>query len=112
LQPRNLRMYIPDFLYFQARALIGLDQREQASEVLEMAVAILQETEGRWQLWEIAALLADLAKARGDTLAVLRWQDTARTTIDAIAREISDLALRDTFLGQPKVTEILLTDRR
>jgi hypothetical protein len=105
-------MYIPDFLYFQAQALIGLGQHDQATEVLGMAVAILQEMEGRWQLWESAALLADLAKARGDTPAVLRWQDTARTTIDAIAREISDLALQDTFLGQPKVTEILLAGRR
>jgi hypothetical protein len=105
-------MYIPDFLYFQAQALIGLGQHEQAREVLEMAVAMLRATEARWQLWEMAALLVDLAQIRGDATAVLEWQNTARTTIEAIAEEIGDLAVRGIFLGQPRVVELLLPNQR
>jgi tetratricopeptide (TPR) repeat protein len=111
LELRQLRMYIPEFLYFQAQALIGLEQTSQASEALEAAVAMLQVTGARWYLWESAALLADLAQACGDLNVVLAWQNTASTTIAAIASEISDLTLRDTFLRQPQVAKLLLSSR-
>jgi hypothetical protein len=107
LKPRDVRMYIPDFLYVQAQAHIGLGQHYRAKEALEEGVAILQATGARWQLWEMTALLADLAQLRGDAPSAEAWQQVACTTIEATAGEMSDVALRDTFLGQPKVVELL-----
>lgn len=111
LRLQGVRMYIPEFLHYQAQALIGLGQYDRASEALEEGIAVLQATGARWQLWEMAALLANLAQRRGDATSALAWQKLACTTIQAIATETSDVALRDTFLGQPKVVKLLHANR-
>jgi tetratricopeptide (TPR) repeat protein len=111
LRLQGVRMYIPEFLHYQAQALIGLGEDVRASEALEEGVSVLQATGARWQLWEMTALLADLAQLRGDAPSAEAWQQVACTTIEAIAGEISDVALRDTFLGQPKVVKLLHVNR-
>jgi hypothetical protein len=107
LRLQGVRLYIPEFLHYQAQALIGLGQHHRASEALEEGIAVLQATGARWQLWEMAALLADLSQRREDAASALAWQELACSTIRAIAAEINDAALRGTFVGQPKVITAL-----
>lgn len=107
LEARDLRMFIPDFLSLRGQALTALGEFDRARRALKSAVDVLQATGGRWYLWEIAALLADLADARGHPAAAGRWQATARATIQAIAAEIADPALRALFLNQPSVSRLL-----
>ncbi|MDQ4078786.1 MAG: hypothetical protein M3220_21410, partial [Chloroflexota bacterium] len=88
-------------------ALVGLGQLDRASEALESAVIVLQATGSRWHLWEIAALLAELAEERGDSTAANQWKTTASETIQAIVDQISDPRLRTIFLDQSRVHQLL-----
>ncbi len=55
----------------------------------------------------LAALLAELAEARGDSTAASQWKATARDTIQAIADQTSDPRLRAIFLDQSRVRQLL-----
>lgn len=98
LEERNLQMFTPDFLYFQGRSLAGLQQFAQAQNRLERAVSLLRAMECRWNLWESAALLADLAERQGEASRASEWRAVAKESVQAIAAEISDPALRGSFL--------------
>ncbi|MCB0179700.1 MAG: AAA family ATPase, partial [Anaerolineae bacterium] len=106
---QNLRMYSPDFYYIQGQALLGLNRPAEAREALQTALAILRETGGRWQFWEIAALLADVeAQAGNDDIAADLRQE-ARTVLDTIIDALPEGELRASFVGLPGVQKIVQT---
>jgi transcriptional regulator with XRE-family HTH domain/tetratricopeptide (TPR) repeat protein len=113
LKKENLRMFLPDFLYFQGQAYAGLGDSVQAVQALEEAVAVLEETGSCWRLWEIASILAKLARERGDTAGARRWQAMAASTVNKIVGRMCDPGLRAGFLellgGQ--VTERKISER-
>ena len=56
-------------------------------------------------LWQILASLADVEEACGDADAAEQLRDEARTVVADIAEHAGEL--RDTFLSQPAVAQLL-----
>jgi tetratricopeptide (TPR) repeat protein len=103
----QLRPYRVDVLFVRARALLALDQREDAWVALQAARQEAEALSSRRVLWRILAATADLAGERGDREAVARLRVEAQAVVGYIADHTGSEDLRSTFLSQPAVRAIL-----
>lgn len=59
------------------------------------------------ELWQVRAALGELYEESGDEAPAARAFSGAAETVEALAREIGDEALREDFLGAPQVRRLL-----
>jgi len=100
----QIKILVPDLLNQKARALIGLNQIEQAYQELQAARALAMEQNSRRILW---AILLDLADIEKDEVAANDMREEARQIIEYIGDHISDSELLDFFHKIPKGREVL-----
>jgi class 3 adenylate cyclase/tetratricopeptide (TPR) repeat protein len=104
LNQGQIKILVPDLLNQKARALIGLDQFEQAYQELQAARTLAMDQNSRRILWAILLDLADLEK---DEVAANDMREEARQIIEYIGEHISETKLLDFFHNLPRVREVL-----
>jgi ATP/maltotriose-dependent transcriptional regulator MalT len=107
LQEFGARMYIPQALYVQGQALLGLDETEEAQARLAEARAEAEAMGARRMLWQILAALAEIESRRGHVAEAENLRAQAREVIAFIADHAGTPELRASFLNLPDVRAVL-----
>jgi len=100
LNHQQVKILMPDMLNQKARALIGLEQVEQAYDILIEALALARQQKSRRSLWAVLVDLADLEK---EPQSADEMREEARGIIAFIGDHISDHGLKEKFLNLPRV---------
>ena len=96
---------LADELWLRGRAALALEQYDVAREWLLKAKDAAEAQEERAILWKILATQSELERACGDMAAADKFRDQARVVVDYIATHAGEV--RDVFLGQPAVAQLL-----
>lgn len=99
-EQHQINILIPDLLNQKARALIGLEQSEQAYQVLLEALSLARQQDSRRIMW---AILLDLADLEQDPHKAGEYREEAQQVIAFIQNHISDAVLLDYFRQLPRV---------
>jgi hypothetical protein len=99
----GVRLYLPDALCLQGRALHAAGDLSAAQTVLEEARAEALALGSRRTLWDILAALAALAAAQGDAAAAEALRAEALAVVTGLAAQIEADDLRASFLNRPAV---------
>jgi adenylate cyclase len=95
LREYGMRSLLPEALYLQGRALLGLGQAEAARERFLKARAEAESLGARRLLWRI---LADLGRLESDPARAQELDREARQVIETIASQIHREDLQNSFL--------------
>jgi predicted negative regulator of RcsB-dependent stress response len=104
------RNYLAEAHWLQGRARVALGEVTQAREALQEAKVAAQVTSERPILWQVLVSLAEVEETCSDAAAAGKLRDQARAVVGYIAEHAGEL--RDVFLGQPAVAELLGGARR
>jgi hypothetical protein len=99
-----MRLHLPDVLYLQAKAMLGLGQRDAARERLLEARTEAEAMKARRPLWPI---LLSLSQLEPDSVEAERLQRQARDIVETIANHIGVADLQASFLNRFEVRELL-----
>jgi hypothetical protein len=103
----QMQMFIPLTLLMKARALLRLDRVEEAREALLSG----QNEAERQGLYLVLMYLQiqrfELEVEHGSPEEIEATRNAARQTVANIANQIEDVALRDRFLGSPRIQSLL-----
>jgi hypothetical protein len=88
---------------------LGLSRLEQAHEVLIEALAesTAEGSHPNVQRFQVLHALSKVEIQRGNITEVELLREEAREIVTAVAENIDDLTLRDSFLATPPVPEIM-----
>ena len=103
LKNQEIQLMVPDLINQKARALIGLNRREEAYQELLAARDMAEEQKCRRILW---AILIDLAEIEVNEALAERYKQEALEIIQFISGKISDEKLRESFHALPKVQKV------
>jgi predicted ATPase/class 3 adenylate cyclase len=99
---------IPDVMRRKADALIGLDRLDEARQVLTQACSLAEEMGSKHHLWSVLASLADIGSSLGKQDEEAGWcRKKARQIVEAIAEELDEVGLRESFLNQARVQALM-----
>ncbi|MEJ2737394.1 MAG: AAA family ATPase [Anaerolineae bacterium] len=96
LREYGMRSLLPEALYLQGKALLGLGQEEAARERFLKARAEAESLGARRLLWRI---LADLGRLESDPARAQELEREARQVIETIASQIDRQDLQKSFLA-------------
>ncbi len=102
------RVDVPDVLRWKGIALMGLDQLDEALQVLAQACSLAKAMDSKPQLWSILASLADVNSKLGNRKEAESNRKEARKIVEQIAESLREIELRDSFLSQPRVQKLML----
>jgi hypothetical protein len=91
--------------WLRGQARLALGDVDQAKSALLEARAVAEKKGERTMLWQILVTLSELEQAYGDRNAAEQFRDQARDVVEYIADHAG--ALRDVFLAQPEVVQLL-----
>ena len=106
LKNQDVQLMAPDLINQKARALIGLNRREDAYQELLVAHEMAIKQNSRRILW---AILIDLAEIEVNKAQAERYKQEALEIIQFVSDKISDEKLRDSFHALPKVQKVWQT---
>ena len=101
------RLDVPDVLRMKGLVLIELDRYEEALHFLTEACSRASERGANLQLWLSYSDLADLLEKIGNGLEAEASRSKARQIVGQIAESLLEVGLRDSFLNQPRVKELM-----
>jgi tetratricopeptide (TPR) repeat protein len=101
------RLYLPEALWLQGKALVALAQHEEAHQVLKEAQAVAEKTEARRILWHILWELSRLETAVNHPGAAKHYHQQARKVVQYIAGHAGSGDVQASFLALPEVYELL-----
>jgi len=101
------RVDIPEALRWKGRALVGLNRLDEALHTLTQAGSHARETDSNLHLWVILTDLADVQSKLGKNEEVESNREEARKIVEQIAESLREVGLRDLFLSQPRVRELM-----
>lgn len=101
------RLDVPDVLRMKGLALIELARYDEALQVLTEACSRASGRGAHLQLWLSYSDLANLQEKMGNTLEAESNRNKARQIIGQIAESLQEVGLRDSFLDQPRVKELM-----
>lgn len=107
LRQHAVRSALPEALYLQGRALLGLGQLDGAHEVLSEARAEAEALGARRLLWPILAALGELQARRGDSTSADSLREGAHNIVAYIADHSGAPELRASFCSLPEVRAVL-----
>ncbi len=96
---------LADELWLRGRAALALGQYDAARESLLKAKEAAEAQEERTILWKILATLSEAEKKSGNAELANKLHGQARAVVDDIATHAGEL--RDVFLSQPAVVQLL-----
>lgn len=103
----DVRIYLPELWYQQARALYHLGREDEAHALLQRAREVANDIGTRRQLWPILLLLARLEAERGATAAAEQLKAETRDVITTITDHLQRPGLRQAFLNARPVKRAL-----
>lgn len=106
MQAYDVRLFLPDALYYRAHALVGLGEADKALEAITEADEIGKGLGSRRLRWKILALRARLERQRGHAESAAAMEAEALEIVEYIA-EHAPAELREVFLGQEDVREVM-----
>jgi tetratricopeptide (TPR) repeat protein len=95
----------------RGQTLLALGQTAEGERDIEVALAIAKDIGNPPQLWKTYVALGDLRKAQGRAEDAKAAFGEALAVIEAVAGDIADEALRETFLSSPHVEAIRETSK-
>jgi tetratricopeptide (TPR) repeat protein/transcriptional regulator with XRE-family HTH domain len=104
LRRMGVRIYVPNALYLQGQALLGLNQREMGRKCVQEARIEAEAIGSRPSLWPILFSLSQLEDNPAEAQA-LRQQ--SQEIVEYIAGNVENAELRASFLALPDVATIL-----
>jgi hypothetical protein len=107
LRQGQVRLFLPDVLSLEGRALRAAGRSADAQAAFEAARLEAESLGSRRSLWLILFELASLAAARGDAPAARALSSQAADLIAYIADHAGAPDLRASFLRRPDVAEVL-----
>jgi class 3 adenylate cyclase/tetratricopeptide (TPR) repeat protein len=93
-------------LRLRAQALFAQGDVRSAATAMAEAVAAARDAGNPGQIWETHVAMGDLQRARGDAAAAQASYAEALSVIEGVAANLTEEALRDTFLGSALVTSL------
>jgi hypothetical protein len=103
--------YLPEDLWLQGRAEMGLERWAQAREALTEALDISQRNEERRLRWRILSSLAETTAAQGRQSEADRYRKMRQGVIITIAGHIDNEELRTAFLATTAVQQLFPANR-
>ncbi len=101
------RVDVPDVLRWKGLALIGLNRLDEALHVLTQACSLARETDSNTHLWAILSNLAEVQSKLGNQEEAKNSLVEARKIVEQVAESLREVGLRDSFLNQPRVKELM-----
>lgn len=101
------RVDVPDVLRWKGIALMGLERFDEALHVLTEACSLAKETDSNLYLWLILSNLADVQSKLGYQKEAEDSLAEARRIAEQVAESLREVGLRDSFLNQPRVKELM-----
>ena len=98
---------IPEVMRWKASALRELGHIDQAHQVLTAACSLARDSGSNLHLWLILAELAELDAKLGNQAAAGANRGEARIIVEQIADSVREVGLRDSFLNQPRMRELM-----
>ena len=104
LRQMGARIYIPNALYLQGQALLGLDQKKAGQKCLQEARAEAEAIASRSSLWPI---LFSLSQLEDDPAEARALRQQSQEIVETIAGNVENAELRASFLAIPDVATVL-----
>ena len=102
--------YLPEILWLQGRAELGLQRWARADQTLTEALTISQRN-GEYRLrWRILSSLAETAEVQGEPGAADHYREMGQDVIRIIAGHIDNEELRASFLASTAVQQLFSTN--
>jgi len=101
------RVDVPDVLRCKGMALLGLNRLDEALQVLTEACSLAKDLGANPQLWSSLAILADVNEKLGNKKQAASNLEEAREIIEQVAESLLEIGLRDSFLNQPRIKELM-----
>jgi len=98
---------VPDVLRWKGLVLIELGRYDEALHTLTEACSRANGMGATLQLWLSYATIADLQEKLGKNLEARSNRKEARTIVEQIAESLQEVGLRDSFLNQPRVKDLI-----
>jgi len=100
-------IYHPEILTNKANALIGLNQLEEAAQVLTEARSFAKKLDSKFHLWVILSRLADVSEKLGQQDNAMTQRQQARDIVFSIANGIENVEFKQSFLNQPRIQKLI-----
>ena len=101
------RVDIPDILRWKGKALLALEEFDEALQTLTQAHSQAKTLGAQPQLWLILESLAIANEKLGKVDEAEKDRETARKIIAQIAESLHEVRLRNSFLEQPRVRSLM-----
>ena len=101
------RVDIPEVLRWKGQALFGLNQLDEAQQILTEARSRAVESSSNLHLWPILASLAEVNSKLGIHKEAEANRKEARGIIKRIAESLHEVGLSELFLNQPRVQKLM-----
>ncbi len=101
------RVDIPIVMQRKADALIGLGQLDEAHRVLTQACSLAEEIGSKHHLWSVLAGLANVCSLLEKNDEADAHRRKARQVVEWIAEGLHEVGLRESFLNQPRVQNLM-----
>ncbi len=101
------RILLPDLLRINGQALLALGRFQEAWNVLINARVEAGTQGSRRALWSILFVMSQVASLEGNSTESERLLKESKETVNYIAEHCGSSEIRDSFLGLPRVREIL-----
>jgi tetratricopeptide (TPR) repeat protein len=107
LQAAETESYAAESYFYRARIHLGRGHADRAASDLIRACEICERTEQRFLLWQVHHALAECSARRGELERARHSREQATRSLRTICGNISDPALRESFLHRPDVRSSL-----
>lgn len=107
LEPEQAGRVIAEVLYWRGRIHLARGHEQSAESDLSRAHELLERANYKLLLWRADAELAKVYMRRNESERARQARQRAADEIRVLATKISDSKLRDSFLGQKDVAELL-----
>jgi tetratricopeptide (TPR) repeat protein len=105
-ETNEYHLVIPENLYLQARAHMGLGELDTAAATLERALDLAHSMNARRIEWQILAARSELERMRGNSTQAEGYRAQARAVLEYIVTR-TPKEYRETFSNLPNVREVL-----
>ena len=101
------RVDIPEVLRWKAKALLGLGRIDESHSILTEARSLADESGCNLHLVSVLADLAGVNAELGQHQEAELHRQQARTLVQQMAESLREVGLRDSFLNQPRVRQLI-----
>jgi len=102
-----VRVDVPELLRWKGHALFALGRPDEAHQVLTEACSLAEASGSNLHLWPILTGLATVNSKLGKHKEAKANREKARQIVETIADGLNEIGLRESFLNQARVQELM-----